>query len=68
MAYVSMKKLIANENSKYESGVITAEEYGIWKTNTQNKLDVFFACNRMTQAQYEELCDMLIDTSTVDAE
>ena len=68
MAYVSMKKLIANENSKYESGVITAEEYGIWKTNTQNKLDVFFACNRMTQAQYEELCGMLIDTSTVDAE
>lgn len=63
MAYVSMKKLITNENNKYESGVITAEEYGLWKTNTQNKLDVFFACNRLTQAQYEELCGMLIDAA-----
>ena len=59
MAYISMKKLITNENNKYESGAITAEEYGLWKTNTQNKLDVFFACNRLTQAQYEELCGML---------
>lgn len=68
MAYISMKKLITNENNKYDSGAVTVEEYGLWKTNTQNKLDVFFACNRMTQAQYEELCGMLIDTSTVSAE
>ena len=59
MAYVSMKKLIMNENSKYNSGVVTSEEYELWKTNTQNKLDVFFACNRMTQAQYEELTGLL---------
>ena len=63
MAYVSMKKLITNENSKYNSGLIVADEYELWKTNTQNKLDVFFACNRLTQAQYEELCGMLIDTT-----
>lgn len=68
MAYISMKKLITNENSKYNSGVITAEEYELWRTNTQNKLDVFFACNRITQVQYEELCGMLIDTPTVSAE
>lgn len=63
MAYVSMKKLITNENSKYNSGLIAADEYELWKTNTQNKLDVFFACNRLTQAQYEELYGMLIDTT-----
>ena len=63
MAYVSMKKLITNKNSKYNSGLIAADEYELWKINTQNKLDVFFACNRLTQAQYEELCGMLIDTT-----
>lgn len=64
MAYVSMKKLITNENNKYTSEAITAEEYELWKGNTQNKLDVFFACNRLTQTQYEELCGLLIDTAT----
>ena len=67
MAYISMKKLITNENNKYESGAITAEEYGLWKTNTQNKLDVFFACNRLTQAQYEELCGMLSVSNQTEA-
>ena len=61
MAYMSMKKLIVNENKKYENAAITVEEYNLWKENTQNKLDVFFACNRLTQSQYEELCGMLID-------
>ena len=64
MAYMSMKKLIINENKKYESASITVEEYDLWKENTQNKLDVFFACNRLTQTQYEELCGMFIDTSS----
>lgn len=59
MAYITMKKLIANENSKYDSGIVTSEEYGIWKENTQNKLDVFLTMNRLTSAQYEELTGML---------
>lgn len=60
MAYTSMKKIIMNENAKYKNELITAEEYELWKINTQNKLDVFFACSRLTQAQYEELCGMLL--------
>ena len=67
MAYTSMKKLITNENNKYNSEMITAEEYDLWKENTQNKLDVFFACGRLTQSQYEELTAMLIDTTVVSA-
>ena len=63
MAYSSMKKLITNENYKYNTGTITAEEYNLWKENTQNKLDVFFACNRLTQGQYEELCGLLMDVT-----
>lgn len=59
MAYITMKKLIANQNSKYDSGMVTSEEYGIWKENTQNKLDVFLTMNRLTSAQYEELTGML---------
>ena len=67
MAYTSMKRLITNENTKYNNGSITAEEYELWKETSQNKLDVFFACNRLTQTQYEELCGMLIDTTSVSA-
>ena len=60
MAYTSMKKLITNENNKYNSGLVTAEEYNLWKENAKNKLDVFYACNRVAQAQYEELIGMFI--------
>ena len=60
MAYTSMKKLILNENNKYNAGVITAEEYTVWKENAQNKLDIFLACNRLTDKQYEELTGMIL--------
>lgn len=60
MTYTSMKKLIANENTKYESGAVTANTYNLWKASTQNKLDVFLACDRLTTAQYEELNGMLL--------
>lgn len=59
MAYITMKKLITNQNSKYDSGMITPEEYALWKENTQNKLDVFLTMNRLTSAQYEELTGIL---------
>lgn len=59
MAYTSMKKLIQNENQKFDKGIVSPQEYNLWKENTINKLDVFLACNRITSAQYEELNDML---------
>lgn len=59
MTYTSMKKLITNENAKYNSGAVTADAYNLWKAGTQNKLDVFLACDRLTSAQYEELTGML---------
>lgn len=59
MAYNAMKKLITNENTKYENGMVTSEEYAMWKENAQNKLDVFLAMNRLTSAQYEELTGLL---------
>ena len=59
MAYSTMKRLIENENNKLTNGTITAEDYDIWKDAAQNKLDVFLACNRLTQKQYEELVSLL---------
>lgn len=59
MIYMTMRKLIMNGNNKFSGGETDAEEYGQWKTDTQNKLDVFYACNRLTQKQYEELAGML---------
>lgn len=60
MAYTVMKKLITNQNAKYENGMVTKEAYKSWKESTMKKLDVYFAVNRLTQPEYEELVDMLI--------
>lgn len=72
MAYVAMKKLIMNANNRLNEGVDTAEAYLLWKKSTKNKLDVFFACDRITLSQYEELTRMLLDieqtNSTTEAE
>lgn len=46
--YVAMKKLI---NKKFYK---TAEE-------AQDKLDVFFACNRLTNEQYAELTALVAE-------
>lgn len=59
MAYRSMLKLINNENALLDTDRVTAEEYAAWKENTMNKLDVFLACNRITEDQYQELVGML---------
>lgn len=59
MAYITMKKLITNEKNKLSNGVISQEDYELFKVNTMNKLDVFLACNRITTAQYEELVAMM---------
>ena len=46
--YTAMKKLI---NKKFYA---TAEE-------AQNKIDVFFACNRLTDEQYAELTALIAE-------
>ena len=51
--YSAMKRLISRNFYK------TAEE-------AQNKLDVFYACNRLSDEQYTELTDLVI-TSYVSA-
>ena len=58
MIYSTMKKLIANANAKYQSGAWSEVEYLEYKAVQQNKLDVFYAKGRLTEAQYEELTDM----------
>ena len=55
MAYITMKKLIANAVAKYQAGEWDEETYLTYKEAQQKKLDVFFANGRLTEAQYEEL-------------
>ena len=61
MAYKSMKKLILNANAQLQSGAWSSEEYEEYKGAQQNKIDVFFANGRLTQAQYEELTGLWIE-------
>lgn len=61
MAYITMSRLITNENNKLANGQITREEYEVFKDNTQNKLDVFMACNRLTLGQYGDLIAMFVE-------
>lgn len=60
MTYTTMKKLIANANAKYQSGAWSQVKYNDYKDSQQNKLDVFFAKNRITEEQYDELTDLWI--------
>ena len=61
MAYKSMRKLILNANAQFQSGAWTSEEYEEYKNAQQNKIDVFYANGRLTQAQYEELTGLWIE-------
>lgn len=58
MAYKTMKKLIENANANVIGGIWSDIEYEEYKLAQQNKLDVFYANGRLTQAQYEELTGM----------
>ena len=53
--YTSMKKLILKKYYR------TAED-------VQEKLDIFFAKNRLTAAQYEELTDLVVTVYEEDDE
>lgn len=55
ITYNTMKKLILNANAQYKNGFWTEEQYNEYKEVQQNKLDVFYAKGRLTEAQYEEL-------------
>lgn len=60
MAYSTMKKLIATKNAQYNKGNVTQYEYEMWKNSQVSKLDVFLACDRITDEQYSELMDMFL--------
>lgn len=61
MAYWAMSKVITAKNAEYERGAVTAERYLIWKEQQMRKLDVFLACDRITDDEYAELVGMFID-------
>lgn len=58
--YNVMKKLILNDNNKYENGNITKDEYVALKEEHQSKLDVFYACGRISKTQYDDLRDLFL--------
>lgn len=61
MIYMVMQKLIQNENRMYENDQIGQEEYELWKTDIQNKLDVFYGMNRLSESQYRNLKEMILE-------
>ena len=61
MAYWAMSKVIKAKNAEYERGAVTAERYLIWKEQQMKKLDVFLACDGITDDEYAELVGMFID-------
>ncbi|SCY03166.1 hypothetical protein [Butyrivibrio sp. INlla14] len=58
MAYSSMKKIINAKNAEYDRGAVTAQRYLIWQEQQMKKLDVFLACDRITDDEYTELVGM----------
>ena len=59
MAYKTMKKLIEDKKYLLSTGVITQEEYQIFKASALDKLDTFLSCNRLTDAAYAELVALI---------
>lgn len=58
MTFKTMQKLIINANIKVQNGEWSDTEYEAYKEAQQNKIDIFYAKGRLTQAQYETLTDM----------
>lgn len=61
MIYDVLKNNIKYQNNAYDKGVLTAESYNQWKESTLCKMDLFLLRNRITQAQYGELSEMLLE-------
>lgn len=62
MTYLTMKKLVANANAQLQAGLWTDAQYGDYKVSQQNKIDMFYAKNRLSDTQYEELTGMWLET------
>ena len=60
-AYKAMKKLIKNANVQYSNGYWDTETYVMYREQQQRKIDVFYANNRITEKQYEELTNLWVD-------
>ena len=50
-----------NANVKFQSGYWSADQYGTYREAQQRKRDVFYANDRLTEAQYEELTGLWIE-------
>ena len=61
MAYSSMKKIITAKNAEYDRGAVTPQRYLVWQEQQMRKLDVFLACDRITDDEYTELVGMFRD-------
>lgn len=59
MVYNSARLLIQNTLNKKENGSMTEDEFNLWKETMENKLNVFYLMNRLTESQYKELSSML---------
>lgn len=59
MIYNSARLLIQNTLNKKENGMISEEAFDIWKADMENKLNVFYLMNRLTEGQYKELSAMI---------
>lgn len=59
MVYNSARLLIQNTLNKKENGMISEEAFDIWKADMENKLNVFYLMNRLTEGQYKELSGMI---------
>lgn len=66
MTYKTMKKLILNANAQFQGGNWTQDEYKEYQSTQQNKIDVFYAKGRLTEAQYEELTGLWIPENEED--
>ena len=59
MTYKNCKKVIENHKNKVKAGVISAEEYEVFKSDMTNKLDVFLLNNRINKDEYNELIGLM---------
>lgn len=55
MTYITVKKVITNKKA-----ILFGTEWETFAAETMDKLDVFFLNDRITQNQYNELANMLV--------
>lgn len=55
--YSSLEKLIDNAIEKCNKGIISPEDYELFKKDTLKKMDMFLIMDRLTVEQYKELSE-----------